>query len=66
MKISSFPLAEKVVQSGPNDRIFDSFLLLGPPFIIFIIILGRNILTTTMVSVYLLLFTSYIIYKGTR
>lgn len=66
MKLSRFPLVEKIIQSGANDRVFDVFLLLGLPLIILIILLGRNALTTIIVSLYLLLFTCYIMYKGTQ
>ncbi|AFO56356.1 MULTISPECIES: hypothetical protein [Natrinema] len=64
MKLSELPIVEEVFESGANDRVFDSLLLIGPVLIVGIAIVGRSLLTTGIAIAYVLFFVAYVVYLG--
>ncbi|ELY86060.1 hypothetical protein [Natrinema altunense] len=64
MKLSDLPIVEEVFESGANDRVFDSLLLIGPVLIVGIAIVGRSLLTTGIAIAYVLFFVAYVVYRG--
>jgi hypothetical protein len=64
MTIEDLPVVGPLLSAGTNDRIFDSLLLLGPPVIIGVGVIGRTPVTTTLVVLYLLVFVGYTALKG--
>ena len=64
MKITDVPLVSNVFESGANDRVFDWLLLIGPPVIAFIAVLGRSTATQLLAVTYLVVFVAYVLYRG--
>ncbi|ELY79815.1 hypothetical protein [Natrinema pallidum] len=64
MKLSELPIVEEVFESGANDRVFDSLLLIGPVLIAGIAIVGRSTVTTGIAIAYVLFFVAYVGYRG--
>ncbi|RZH66644.1 hypothetical protein [Natrinema altunense] len=64
MKLSDLPIVEEVFESGANDRVFDSLLLIGPVLIVGIAIAGRSWLTIGIAIAYVLFFVAYVVYRG--
>ncbi|MFD1687666.1 hypothetical protein [Halolamina salifodinae] len=66
MKFRELPLVAHVFESGADDRVFDSLLLLGPPLILLIAVLGRSLATELLAVAYLVAFVGYALYRGVR
>lgn len=66
MKLTEIPLLAAVLESGADDRVFDSLLLLGPLVIVFVAILGRSLLTEAIALTYVGTFVAYVLYRGVR
>ena len=64
MRVSDIPVLAHVSESGPDDRVFDSLLLVGPLIIALITALGRTFLTHTIAILYITLLVIYILYQG--
>lgn len=64
MNADSIPILGELFAAGPNDRIFDSLLLVGPLLIIVIAAVGRSIVTTLLAVGYLVAFVGYTISKS--
>lgn len=62
MRASDVPVLSHVAESGPDDRVFDSLLLVGPLIIALIAALGRTFLTHTISISYILLLVIYVLY----
>lgn len=57
------PFVSQVADYGPEDPLFDSLLLIGPPLIALIIVLGRNVLTEGLALAYIGFFVGTILYR---
>lgn len=66
MNPENIPYIGAVFQFGARDRILDTILLAGPVVILTFVVLGRIPFTTALAGLYIVLFTSYVIYKGFR
>lgn len=64
MSVRDLPLVSRIAESGPDDRVFDSLLLAGPPVIALIAVLGRTPLTTGVAAAYIGIFLTYTLYQG--
>lgn len=63
MKLGDLPVISYVFETGA-DRVFNSLLLLGPPVIGLVVILGRSLLTEVLAVVYVAVFVTYALYQG--
>ena len=63
--IVAIPFIHKIVTTGADDRVFDSLMIVGPPLILAIAILGRSIATVALAATYIAVFVGYVVYKGT-
>ncbi|WP_135827234.1 hypothetical protein [Halorussus ruber] len=66
MNPKDLPVVGTVFRLGAQDRVLDSFLLLGPIVILSFVVLGRNAFTISVTGAYLLSFIGYVLYKGIR
>ena len=64
MRASDIPVLSHVSESGPDDRVFDSLLLVGPLIIALIAGLGRTFLTHAIAISYITLLVIYILSQG--
>ncbi|AGN01028.1 hypothetical protein L593_05395 [Salinarchaeum sp. Harcht-Bsk1] len=64
MNLDDLPVVSQVFESGADDRVFDSLLLLGPVVIVLIVLLGRSLLTAVLAVFYLGVFCGYVVYRG--
>lgn len=64
MKFPHIPMIYELSAAGPDDRIFDALLLLGPTIILLVSVVGRNQLTTALAGLYLVSLLGYIVYRG--
>lgn len=64
MRLRNLPVVAPVFEWGADDRVFDSLLLLGPPLIVLIAVLGRSFATELLAVVYLVAFVGYVLYRG--
>ena len=64
MKPRDLPVVSHVFESGADDRVFDTLLLVGPLVILMIAGLGRMLLTEALAVAYLTVFVAYVIYRG--
>jgi len=63
---NGLPVLGFVFDSGPEDRVFDALLLLGPAIIVLIVVVGRSLLTSGVAIGYLAAIVSYVLYKAVR
>ena len=54
MNPEELPVIGAVFRFGAQDRVLDSILILGPLVVVFFAVLGRSILTETVVALYVL------------
>ncbi|MFB6109426.1 MAG: hypothetical protein ABEJ60_00930 [Halodesulfurarchaeum sp.] len=66
MNGDALPLIGRVIEEGADDRLFDGLLLLGPPLVVLIALLGRNGLTVALISGYLLAFVARVVQNFMR
>lgn len=66
MRASNLPIVGELLESGAEDRVFDSLLFVGPLLILFIALVGRSTLTTGLAVSYVIFFTAYVLYRGVR
>ncbi|MGQ3413303.1 hypothetical protein ACT4ML_13690 [Natrinema sp. LN54] len=66
MRINELPIVGELLESGAEDRIFDSLLLVGPLLILVIALVGRSVLTTGLAAAYVVFFVAYVLYRGIR
>ncbi|RZV06573.1 putative membrane protein DUF2177 [Natrinema hispanicum] len=52
-----------VLNSGPDDPVYNLYLMLGPLLILFVVLVGRNSMTTVLVAGYIVGFVVYTIYN---
>lgn len=64
MKPGNLPVISYVFDAGPDDRIFDALLLLGPLVIVLIVLLDRSLLTEALAVSYIGAFVGYVLYQG--
>jgi len=58
------PVLAAVLESGPDDRVFDGLLLLGPVVVTLIAVLGRSPVTELLAVLYVSTFVCYVAYRG--
>jgi len=66
MTLRDVPVVGDLLEAGAEDRVFDVLLLGGPLLILVIAIVGRSPLTSGGAIIYLLSFSSYILYRGAQ
>ncbi|GAB7012845.1 hypothetical protein [Halolamina salina] len=66
MRLDDIPLVFDVFDAGPDDRVFDSLLLIGPPVVALIVVLGRSLLTEGLAVAYIAVFVAYVLYQAVR
>lgn len=64
MNTENVPILGELLSAGPNDRVFDSLLLVGPLLIVVIAIAGRSLPTMLLAIGYLIVFVGYAIFKS--
>jgi hypothetical protein len=64
MNRRDLPIVKAIFESGADDRIFDSLLLVGPLVVVVIAALGRSLLTELLAVAYLVVFIGYVLYRG--
>lgn len=57
---------ETLFVTGPDDRVFDAFILVAPLVVLVIALLGRTGVTTALAAGYLLAFVGYVVSLGVR
>ncbi|MFD1646831.1 hypothetical protein [Haloarchaeobius litoreus] len=63
MKLDDVPVVHYVLESGPDDPVFDGLLLSGPLVIGILALAGRSPVSVGLAVLYLLVFSSYLPYK---
>lgn len=66
MRPDRLPVIRTVIDAGPEDRIFDGLLIVGPLVILLLAVLGRSTLTMGIGAVYVAAFVVYVLYLGLR
>lgn len=66
MNPSDVPVISIVFESGAEDRVFDSILLIGPLVIVCIAVAGRSLLTEGLAVAYIGVFVTYVLYRWTQ
>ncbi|AGB31588.1 hypothetical protein C488_14015 [Natrinema pellirubrum DSM 15624] len=66
MRLADVPVVGDLLESGAEDRVFDSLLLAGPVLILIIAVLGRSTVTVGLAAAYVLFFVAYVLYRGVR
>ncbi|OLZ40808.1 hypothetical protein A6E15_07300 [Natrinema saccharevitans] len=66
MRLADVPVVGDLLESGAEDRVFDSLLLVGPALILVIAVLGRSAVTIGLAAAYVLFFVAYVLYRGVR
>lgn len=64
MRIRDIPVVSHVFESGADDRVFDSLVLLGLPLIVLIAGLGRSLWTELLAGAYLVMLIGYVVYRS--
>lgn len=63
MPLEELPGIGLLVESGTNDPVFSVLMLLGPLLIGTIALIGRNLVTVVLATLYIGFFVGYIAYK---
>lgn len=63
MSIDDVPVLAWILDTGPDDRVFDSLLLAGPLLIVVLALVGRSPVTVALAVGYLGVFAGYTLYK---
>jgi len=66
MTLRNLPGVSPVFEAGADDRVFDSLVLIGPPVIGLIVILGRSLVTALVAIAYIAVFVGYTLYRAIR
>lgn len=66
MKLRDLPIVSDVFAAGPDNRVFDSLLLLGPLVLGLIIVLNRSLFTEALAVAYISVLLTYVLYQGIR
>jgi hypothetical protein len=66
VKPSDLPVVSTVFDSGADDRVFDTLLLIGPLVILLVAAAGRTVVTELLVTAYLAVFIGHTLYLGTK
>lgn len=64
MNPERIPVIGPLIASGTGNRVFDTFMLLGPVIIVLAALLGRNPVTTALAGAYIGGFVGYVGYRG--
>ncbi|AHZ22765.1 hypothetical protein E6P09_03425 [Haloferax mediterranei ATCC 33500] len=64
MNPSNVPIISHILESGAEDRVFDSLLLIGPLLIVIITVFHRSLVTELLATAYIVVFVTYILYQG--
>ncbi|MFC4408145.1 hypothetical protein [Haloarchaeobius iranensis] len=63
MNLDDVPVVNYVLESGPDDPVFDTLLLSGPLVIGILALVGREPVSVGLGVLYLLVFAGYLPYK---
>lgn len=66
MRPTDLPVVSHVFESGADDRVFDSLLLVGPLVIAVVALFGRSLLTELLAGAYIGTFVAYVLYRGVQ
>ena len=66
MPIEEIPIVGPLLAAGADDRVFDAFLLLGPPAILAVAVLGRTATSIGIAVAYTGGFFGYVVYNGLK
>lgn len=66
MNPRNLPYVDAVFRFGAQNRVLDTYLLLGPIVILIFVIIGRNSFTVLVTGLYVLSFIAYVLYNGSR
>lgn len=61
MNLGRIPLVGWILASGPDDRVFDALLLIGPVIIALIALLGRSLVVEAIVVVFLVAIVGHVL-----
>jgi hypothetical protein len=64
MNATDLPIVRQVIDSGADDRVYDSLVLGGPLVVVAVLVAGRNTATIGLAVLYVGLFVSYLAYRG--
>lgn len=64
MTVTEFPVIKHVFESGAEDRIYDSLVIVGPIIVVLIVVTGRSIFTRGLAVSYLLIFCTHLLIKA--
>ena len=64
MNLRELPVVRTVSESGADDRVFDSLLLVGPVLVVSIAVFGRSVLTVALAAGYISVFLVYVLYQA--
>lgn len=63
---ATVPLLGTLSRAGADDRVIDGLMTCGPIIILLIVLFGRTVGTIALAVVYIVLFTVYVLYKGSE
>lgn len=66
MNPADLPFVRQIRDWGPDDRVFDTLLLLGPIVVVLIATAGRNLVTEAVAVAYIAAFVGYVCSKALR
>jgi hypothetical protein len=64
--LTDLPVLGAVLEAGPDETGFDVLLLLGPPVILLVVVLGRVPVTTGVAATYLAALVCYVLFNAVR
>mgnify|MGYP000335405060 CR=1 FL=1 len=66
MSPETLPVIGPIINTGPNDRLFDGLLFLGPILLLLIAVLGRRPFTVVFAFAYVIAFLAHIVHNNLR
>jgi hypothetical protein len=66
VNLLDLPVVRHVVETGADDRVYDTAMVVGVLLLAVVAVLGRTTVTEALVVAYLVAFTGYIVYNGLR
>lgn len=53
-----------LTEASPGDPVFDALMIVGPILLVVVAFLGRTVVTTALVGLYVAAFFVYVVYNG--
>nr|WP_306059009.1 hypothetical protein [Natronococcus sp. AD5] len=66
MSLPQSSIVRWLSEAGPDDRVFDLLLAIGPLLVLLIAVTGRSLITVGIAVLYIGFFIAYILYKSLR